>query len=757
MRLPLYVLLFVFSLSLVAADYAPPRDGFSVSDRVVVVDTAVYSTGYMSVNGSSWSLFSLQGDSIGSWVVGEAVSASVPDDARYFAVFSCTWEGSWDCSDTWQVLDRGERESDTDYVSKDSLQEDFEALQALYASTQGQFLEVLASESELPAYEDADYPPLYMVEGDVFAPSFTRHNDFDGWYNAGPVWKDTTGWVDMTPQTMGDAVGVEVDADGRVVILDMQKVIMDGENTLGNGLAGVLPQEIGNLKRLVHLNLKQNFFHGPIPSELGLLTNLERLSLGGQHGEIDIDRPKDWNEPNHRGIYQPGGKRYEESNMFYGPIPPELGNLVNLEFLEIRRQYVTGTLPLELGNIAGLEAFMIGGSKAPVEVKLHGPIPPEYGAWNELKIFHVAGYTGDEQISGEFPQEVVDGWENIANLNVAGNRLSGEIPEFLNSRNKKYMHFAGNNFTGGFPAGYFNGDNSGISALKIRDNRLTGPLPEELPKPTYPRPREGYPTGTMRYDNNKFSGPVPSWVREAPVIQYQLNANEFSGSFPLNDNDRMRLFWIHGNEFSGELPDANWSSSALYSILIGGNNFSGSIPDSWLSMVTEQTDLETGEYTGRLWRFEAQNNELSGLIPAWFADVSTMTRFKVYNNRFVFRDILPHYDEILASMQQEAAREGSRDSSANYEFAPQKPFGKVRGIEVASGDSFTVDFSDEVGYEGNEYVWLLDDEVVAETADPVLSISDVSSSDAGVYVLRVRNPALEELTLFSKEVTVSVS
>jgi hypothetical protein len=88
------------------SDYAAPRSGFSVDDRVHVVDTAVFDTGYYSVDGRVWTQFSLSGETVGDWVVGEAESAPVPSDARFFAAFSCSWSDSWVCEDTWQVLER---------------------------------------------------------------------------------------------------------------------------------------------------------------------------------------------------------------------------------------------------------------------------------------------------------------------------------------------------------------------------------------------------------------------------------------------------------------------------------------------------------------------------------------------------------------------------------------------------------------------------------------------------------------------------
>ena len=709
------VLLFVFVITLCVVSpvmasfdrstYDEPRGGFSVSDRVQVLDTAVYSTGYMNADGSSWSAFSLQGESFGDWVLGEAQSEVVPDSARYFAVFSCSWVGSWDCSETWQVLDRGERDRSDFDPSTDSLEGDFEALQDLYASTNG-----------------------------------------DGWF-------DNQGWPGMTPQTMGDAIGIEVDDDGRVVRIDLQKVRMDGQETLGNDLSGQLPATLGNLKRLEYLNVKQNNLSGPIPPELGLLTNLHQLSLAGQR--CDPHAIRGWFEGNHRGCPGGSGKQYEETNQFSGPLPVEFANLENLWLLEIRGQYLTGTLPPEWGNLRNLERLFLNGVKGPDDEKLHGRIPPEWAGMESMQYFHLGNYREQGMLTGDFPQEINEAWTNLWNILLAGNQFTGSVPEFPNSRRKRYAHFGNNQFTGDFPSRYFDGNNSGLNALKINRNNLDGALPTEISSPAFPSSRDTYNLGTIRMTGNDFSGPIPVWLQDIPVIQFNLNGIGFSGPFPKGaaESKKLRLFWISGNNLEGPLPDVNWQGDALYSILIGGNDFSGEIPASWESMVTNYLD-EDGDYTGRLWRIRLDSNNLEGLVPAWFADITTLNRLRLQNNRFTFRDILPHYDEILATM--EVAVLTGRNDEPGFTVAPQQPFGESRSMEVVSGGSFSIDFSEYVGYSGNEYVWLLDGEVVAETTEPVLVVS-ASSSDAGVYVLRVTNPALEELTLFSEEVTVSVT
>ena len=105
--------------------------------------------------------------------------------------------------------------------------------------------------------------------------------------------------------------GVEL-ADGRVVGLRMSY----------QGIVGTIPSELGSLANLTRLSLWNNFLTGGIPTELGNLSNLHELSLSG--------------------------------NQLTGEIPPELGSLSNLETLDLGGNQLTGEIPTELGSLSNL-------------------------------------------------------------------------------------------------------------------------------------------------------------------------------------------------------------------------------------------------------------------------------------------------------------------------------------------------------------------------------------------------------------------
>ena len=115
----------------------------------------------------------------------------------------------------------------------------------------------------------------------------------------------------------------------------------------GRDLVGSLPRAVAELAELRVLDLSDDwspyrntpYLVGPIPPELGQLTNLRELTLAGR---------------------------------FDGPIPPELGNLTALESLSLARSALRGSIPPELGNIETLKTLNLSGNYG-----LSGCIPEE--------------------------------------------------------------------------------------------------------------------------------------------------------------------------------------------------------------------------------------------------------------------------------------------------------------------------------------------------------------------------------------------
>ena len=84
------------------------------------------------------------------------------------------------------------------------------------------------------------------------------------------------------------------------------------------------------------------------------------------------------------------------NNGFIGSIPPEIGNLINLNYLGLYLNQFTGSIPPEIGNLTNL-------------------------TWLDL---------GNNEFTGSIPPEIVN-LTNLTHLNLRYNQLNGKIPESI--------------------------------------------------------------------------------------------------------------------------------------------------------------------------------------------------------------------------------------------------------------------------------------------------------------------------------------
>ena len=94
--------------------------------------------------------------------------------------------------------------------------------------------------------------------------------------------------------------------------------------------------EVYSVESTTELDLRNNELTGPIPPEIGYLTNLTYLDL-----------------------------RY---NQLTGSIPPEIGNLTNLTLLDLRNNQLTGFIPTEIGNLTNLTLLILSNNQLTGEI-----------------------------------------------------------------------------------------------------------------------------------------------------------------------------------------------------------------------------------------------------------------------------------------------------------------------------------------------------------------------------------------------------
>ena len=377
----------------------------------------------------------------------------------------------------------------------------------------------------------------------------------EAFYDAtgGDNWTVNTNWKSATlPAGCGDenrASGcwhaVNTDASGRVTKLDFY-----GSTSWSNNLAGDLPAVLG---------------------ELSMLTVLE---LGA--------------EPNLEDSY----------NQLSGPIPPEIGGLINLTNLGLANNRLTGPIPPELNRLTALERLDLGVNR------LTGPIP-DLRALTSLRTLHLDG----NQLSGGIPA-----WVNqltaLSYLELQSNELSGTIPDLSALTSLQVLGLHRNRLSGPVP------DLSALTsvwALAISYNQLSGPIPD-LSALTSLR--------VLSLSFNQFTGPIPDLSGLDQMTSLLILGNRLSGRIPatLGDMDALQYLLLGENQLDGPIPDLSGLADTLLEFLIGGNRLTGGIPD-WLGSMTGLTGLDLSD------------NLLTGRIPESLTALTNLESLQLTGNR----------------------------------------------------------------------------------------------------------------------------
>ena len=249
----------------------------------------------------------------------------------------------------------------------------------------------------------------------------------------GSNWINSENWLTDAP--LGEWYGVDMDASGRVVWLDLAgRWDPEAERFIEHGLSGPIPRVLGNLTSLEELRLDVNNLTGPIPPELGNLTRLIELRLG--------------------------------LNDLTGPIPTELGRLTSLMTLNLLGNDLAGPIPPELGNLTSLMTLVLFSND------LTGPIPPELGRLTRLEDLRI--YAND--FTGPIPPELGN-LTGLTTLNLSRSDLTGSIPPELGRLTSlRTLQLEGNNLTGPIPPEL--GNITRLRTLLLHSNDLTGPIPQ---------------------------------------------------------------------------------------------------------------------------------------------------------------------------------------------------------------------------------------------------------------------------------------
>nr|XP_043633236.1 receptor-like protein EIX2 [Erigeron canadensis] len=304
---------------------------------------------------------------------------------------------------------------------------------------------------------------------------------------------------------------------------------------------------------------------------------------------------------------------------FSGVVPPNLGNLSRLQYLDLNVQHRYDMVPLPydvslmvkndlrwVSLLSSLKHLDLSGIKIGNHIDWFHPV----NMLPSLLTLNLASC--DIHISSIKFINLT----SLNSLDLSSNGINSTIPVSLsNLTSLMHLYLDYNNFHGPIPDSI--ATLSSLSYIRLSSNHLSGPIPPSLGNLTSLRVLSLY--------GNQLSGGIPESIGQLSMLEtLDLFFNHLSGSIPesIGQLSMLESLYLSGNRLSGSIPESIGQSSMLENLYLYENRLSGSIPESigQLSML-ESLDLS--------------DNRLSGSIPTSIGQLSNLIKLDVANNSLV--------------------------------------------------------------------------------------------------------------------------
>ncbi|TXG75659.1 hypothetical protein E1A91_1Z029300v1 [Gossypium mustelinum] len=297
-----------------------------------------------------------------------------------------------------------------------------------------------------------------------------------------------------------------------------------------NGFTGSVLENMGNLRNLLVLTISGNYLGSGKPGDLSFLSSLsncsrlQSLSINYNHlyGVIpdSIANFSIWLEELLMG-----------DNQIFVRIPHGIGNLINLDFMEMKGTFIAGEIPISIGNLQNLEGLYLGFNH------LSGKIPSSIGNLSRLSDLDLS----NNKFAGAIPLSLKQ-CTNLQKLDLSTNNLNGSIPYQLFGAFERLIH------------------------LNLSHNSFTDSLPSDM--------RSMKNLVEFYFHNNNFHGEIP---------------------MTLGESLELTTLFMQKNSFHGTIPQSFASLRSLENLDLSNNNFSGTIPPELQNSLFYEKPKEKGK------------------------------------------------------------------------------------------------------------------------------------------------------------------
>ncbi|CAL9204306.1 unnamed protein product, partial [Musa hybrid cultivar] len=246
-------------------------------------------------------------------------------------------------------------------------------------------------------------------------------------------------------------------------------------NLSGAGFVGRVPDQLGNLSTLQHLDLSYNCYGDDEDDDffclylentrwISMLTSLRHLNMNW----VDLTDASNWLQDLN---VLPRVQEIELSSCELGTFPrsPFQVNFTSLTTLDLRGNDINSTIPDWVFNITSLdmEELYLGGTQ------LSGSFPDWLGNIKNLKSLDLSF----NSIYGSVPASIGN-LSSLQHLYLYSNELKGTISKGIGQLKSLYLDLSYNSLNGSLPASL--GNLSMLHSLILSSNYLSGMFPEGI-------------------------------------------------------------------------------------------------------------------------------------------------------------------------------------------------------------------------------------------------------------------------------------